>query len=146
MNWSPHLKVVVAGKPVPKARPRFSRTGHAYTPAKTRAAEKAIALAAGQAMVYDGVEITDQPVRLSVVAVMPVPKSWSRAKKAEALAGWVTPTGRPDIDNVAKLVSDALNGVAYHDDSQIIEAIAQKAYGVEPRTIIAISTPAQEKK
>lgn len=65
------------------------------------------------------------PLRATVTAFFTVPKSTSK-KKAAALDG--TPhTKRPDADNVAKAILDALNGHAYNDDSAI-EALTVRKY------------------
>lgn len=53
-----------------------------------------------------------------------IPKSWSKQKKADAK--WHT--SRPDIDNLLKSVLDALNGVAFFDDSQVCDVSKRKQY------------------
>jgi Holliday junction resolvase RusA-like endonuclease len=70
-------------------------------------------------------------------AFLPVPGSWPKSKKAKALAGIITPTVKPDADNLAKSVCDALNGVAWVDDKQVIKLHVFKAYGV-PRVEVEI--------
>lgn len=62
-----------------------------------------------------------------IEAVFPIPKSWPRAKKAEALAGKLPP-GKPDIDNILKVVLDGLNGIAYEDDKQVVLTQCKKFY------------------
>lgn len=113
---------------VGKARPRFMRSGHTYTTESTRDAEKQIAACARSA----GVEPIQapQPVSVLIEAFYPIPTSWPKAKKADANAGDLLPTVKPDIDNVAKLVLDALNGIAYEDDAQVVAIAATKAYGL----------------
>ena len=59
---------------------------------------------------------------MSIEAVFPIPVSWSKAKRQEALEGKLAHMGKPDWDNVGKIITDALNEVAWHDDSQIISA------------------------
>ena len=125
--------LTVVGEPVSKGRPRFGR-GKTYTPAKTIAAETFIQLCATQKGVL---KMMNGPLRLTITFSMGIPKSWSAKKKAEAELGNIRPTGKPDIDNLIKLVGDALNGIAYKDDSQIVEIQAVKKYG-KPQTIIHI--------
>ena len=125
--------LTVIGEPVSKGRPRFGR-GKTYTPAKTIAAETFIQLCATQKGVP---KMMNGPLRLTVTFSMGIPKSWSAKKKAEAELGNIRPTSKPDIDNLIKLVGDALNGIAYKDDSQIVEIQAVKKYG-KPQTIIHI--------
>lgn len=116
-------------EPVGKGRPRFTRTGHAYTPAKTRAAERQIAEAARASM--KGRPPFPGPVTVHVSAVFPIPKSWPKKKREDADAGLIAPTVKPDADNVAKLV-DALNGIVFEDDKQVVFLSVMKQYGETP--------------
>lgn len=114
----------VPGKVQGKARPRFSsRSGTVYTPGKTKSYERQIAEAyeAQHGPCFDGA------VMVVIEAVFPIPKSWPRAKKAEAAAGKLAP-GKPDIDNILKVVLDGLNGIAYKDDKQVTMTQCKKIY------------------
>ena len=114
----------VPGEPVAKGRPRFVRaTGRAFTPKKTESYEGIVADHAARVM--DGREAFEGALRLAVRAVYLVPKSWTQKRKREAR--WKT--SKPDCDNLAKIVKDALNKIAYRDDAQIVELIIQKQYG-----------------
>ena len=53
-------------------------------------------------------------------------------------AGVILPITKPDWDNIGKIVSDALNGIAYRDDSQVVDSRVRKIYSNEPRTVIRI--------
>ena len=86
------------------------------------------AMRAARASVIDG------PVRMTVHAHYTPPASWSARKRATAFHK----TSKPDVDNIAKLVKDACNGVAYRDDAQITELVARKTYGPEDRLFISI--------
>lgn len=77
-------------------------------------------------------------VKLSVEAVFAVPKSFPAKLRAAALAGEVAYTGKPDKDNIEKLVMDALNGVAWVDDSQIDRGPTVKRYGVPERVEVVV--------
>lgn len=117
--------IEVQGTPVGKGRPRFTRTGHTYTPEKTRSYEQAVALECRKAM--KGREPSDLPQHVSVgVSILP-PKSWSKAKRAKALHGEIKP-GKPDIDNFLKSILDGCNGIAFVDDSQVVSVYAVKEY------------------
>lgn len=114
----------VPGKVQGKARPRFSsRSGTVYTPGRTKSYERQIKEA------YEVQEGLCREGRVMVVieAVFPIPKSWTRAKKAEAMAGKIPP-GKPDIDNILKVVLDGLNDVAYEDDKQVVLTQCKKVY------------------
>lgn len=114
----------VPGKVQGKARPRFSsRSGTVYTPGRTKSYERQIAeaYAAQDGPCFEGA------VMVVIEAVFPIPKSWPRAKKAEAMAGKLPP-GKPDIDNILKVVLDGLNGIAYEDDKQVVITQCKKVY------------------
>lgn len=124
----------VKGHVVGKGRPRFvKRTGHAYTPDTTVEAENAIAaawLALGLPPAPKG-----GAVAVSIEAFLMRPKShYGTGKRAEFLkeSAPVWPTGKPDGDNLAKTVKDALNGLAWHDDSQVVSLLVEKKYSCEP--------------
>ena len=128
------LTIAIPFAPVAKGRPRMTRQGRAYTPAKTREAE-------GKIIAYFltlGVTPKIGPLDVSIFAIMPIPESWSKAKQANALAGLISPTGKPDLDNICKLVLDAANGVLWTDDSQIVKLDLCKAYGGKPGYILSV--------
>ena len=124
------LSFVMDGVPVGKGRPRFSRkTGHVYTPEKTARYEERLAWAAQCEM--KGRPLFEGPLEVRLTALMPVPASKPVKWKAAALGGLHRPTGKPDADNVAKVL-DALNGVVWRDDAQIVELHVSKTYGDKP--------------
>ena len=134
---------VCEGAPTPKGRPRFTaRRGfvQAYTPTETENAEKKIREKSSAAMKNSGnLEPTKLPVKISVNFFLPIPKSFSKKKTEECLSGVVMPTSRPDLDNYLKLILDAMNGVVYVDDSQIVELLATKIYSGYACTVVNIS-------
>lgn len=118
------------GIPVGKGRPRFSRaTGHAYTPAKTRQYETTLAYAAQ--VVMTGRPLLEGALMAEVVALFPIPASYSKSKRLDALSGALRPTKKPDADNLVKTL-DALNGIVFRDDSQIVVLNLRKAYAAKP--------------
>ena len=127
--------LTVKGEPVAKGRPRFGN-GRTYTPKKTVDAENNIKLLALKV----GFEKLYGPLRMTITFEMRIPKSWPAQSKKEALEGIIRPTKTPDIDNLIKLVADALQGdnMVYKDDNQIVEIMAVKRYSAEPKTIILI--------
>lgn len=128
------------GVPRGKGRPRFSRAGNhvrAYTDAQTESYEGALRLAASQAM--GGEPPLDGALAIIMTAVFPVPASWSRKKRVDALLGVVRPVGRPDVDNLVKCV-DALNQIVWRDDAQIVSALVMKEYGTTPGVTITVNS------
>jgi len=92
--------VIIAGAAVAKGRPRMTRQGFPYTPAKTRKYESHARLAAQLAM--NGRPPIAGPVRAEVIIDLPVPTSWSRKRQTAALAASIRPTSRPDTDESAR--------------------------------------------
>jgi Holliday junction resolvase RusA-like endonuclease len=78
-------------------------------------------------------ELFDTPMQLKLSAYYPIPKSWSKKKRQLAVDGEIYPQVKPDLDNVMKAILDALNGVVYADDSQVINLVATKRYSTDPR-------------
>lgn len=120
-------------------KPKFGKQfATLYTPAETRAYEKALALVAKVAMAGAGkpAPITG-PLRLTVTAFMPVPASWSRKKRDAALAGAIRPTVKPDWDNIGKM-TDALKGIIWNDDTQVVDGRVVKTYDEHPRLRVEI--------
>ena len=119
---------MVKGKPQGKARARTTRNG-TYTPRKTVEYEKQVR-AAYPGTWYDGA------VRLKVLAFFKPPKSASKKKQAAMLGQYYT--HKPDGDNVLKIVKDALNGVAYHDDAQVADEQCCRFYGTEDAIVVML--------
>ena len=121
------MDFIVDGKPQGKQRPRFSRISKTvYTPTKTAKYEKQIAKAYAES---GGKCIpADCYVSVSVSAFFPIPKSYSKKKREDCLERILRPDKKPDMDNILKVVLDALNKVAYEDDKQVVELIGRKYY------------------
>lgn len=68
----------------------------------------------------------------------PLLKSFSKAKREAAINQEILPIGRPDVDNYAKGVKDALNGIMYKDDSQITKLTVRKYYAEQPKVVVKI--------
>lgn len=134
------IMLEVWGEPIGKGRPRFSRRGNsvrAYTPHRTAAYEQRVAQTYRE-LCGEWMFPEDIPLRLVVYANMRIPLSASKKRREAMLAGVERPTKKPDCDNILKAVADALNGVAYHDDKQIVEMQCVKSYSGVPSTIIYI--------
>lgn len=132
------------GVPVGKGRARVTRTGHAYTPQKTRDYERAVKMAYLEA-VKDKPYEKSTPLKLSLWCAYPIPKSDSKKKRVEKLRGITKPTVKPDLSNVLKSVEDALNGIAYSDDAQITELYVTKCYSEFPGIQVLIEVNDNDK-
>jgi len=119
----------VPGEPIAKARPRaavIKRRAHIYTPAKSAAYEKAVGLIAKRAM--RGKKKLPGALGVEIEFLMPIPKSWPKARRLAALHGGVSHEGKPDIDNLVKSVVDGMNGIVFKDDASITRLVASKTY------------------
>jgi Holliday junction resolvase RusA-like endonuclease len=119
------LTIFLPGPPRGKGRPRFGK-GRTYTDAKTVDYETRLAFAAQQEIGPRWAPLTG-PLRVTVTACFEVPKSWTKGRRCSACSGGERPTGKPDADNVLKML-DALNGVVWVDDAQIVSATIHKVY------------------
>jgi Holliday junction resolvase RusA-like endonuclease len=114
------IDLVIYGKPVGKARPRFSRRGGkvvTFTPRETQIYEQNIKSLAQVAMI--GKDMFEGPVKVTIKAY------FSHKKKT----GWHV--SRPDIDNIVKAILDGLNGVVFADDASVAQLVSSKEYGEE---------------
>ena len=113
------IHITVDGEAVPQGRPRFVRaTGRAYDPPKARQYKAKVRREA--AINAPSVPL-EGAVELSLMIYRKTPKSASKRRTGAMLAGDVRPTTKPDVSNVLKGVEDALNGIVYKDDSQIVQ-------------------------
>lgn len=136
------LKFTVMGEPCAQGRPRFSTLGgyvKAIDPAKSRNQKSYIKYLATAAAKQQGWTYTYLPLYVEIIAYMGIPKSKSKKWRAAAIRGQERPTKKPDVDNLFKLVTDALSGILYNDDKQIVSCRVQKWYSEEPRTEVKIA-------
>ncbi len=131
MTWL----VVMPGEPQGKGRPRFGK-GRVYTPARTVSYETALAWEGKR--IFGGSPLIG-PLHVKVQAYFYIPGSWPRMKREAAAAGKIPHETKPDCDNVLKML-DALNGVAWVDDCQIVKVEIAKHYSLSPSLNILIDT------
>lgn len=125
----------VPGEAVPQARPRVTHCG-TYDPPKCKAYKQKVGLYAKTAM--RGKEPLRGPIKMSVIVYRGIPKSWTKKKKVAAMLDDIYPTTKPDIDNLLKGIMDALKGICWYDDAQVVSVYARKAYEVSPRVHLTI--------
>lgn len=135
------IRFSIPGSPFGKQRPRVVTRGNfskAYTPKETVSYENLVKVmyqnTAKGFMFPDGTQLC-----VEITAYYEVPKSTSKKKAAEMLAGTIRPTKKPDFDNIGKIICDSLNKIAYHDDSAIVDAEVHKYYAEVPRVEVIIS-------
>ena len=130
------MTIIIYGKPRGKKRVGRAKDWHAYKPDQDREYEEQVKLAyiaAGGKLIPAGT-----PVAIEITAWYAIPKSARGALRERMTRGEVVPVTKPDWDNIGKLLSDALNGVAWHDDAQITQATVHKVYGITPMVRVEI--------
>lgn len=131
------MNIIIDGEPIGKGRPRVTNRGsfaHAYTPKRTKNYEKQV-----QQSYFNQIGVgtkLEGPIKTEVKAFFPIPKSSTKKQRELMLKDKIKHIHKPDLDNVYKSVFDALNGLAYNDDSQIIIMNGRKYYSDEPRVEI----------
>ena len=136
---SEQIHITIPGVPQSKARPRFATKNNrvfAYTNERTASYESFIKLTYQQH--YRGKQPLTGALCANITAYFPIPKSATKKAHESMLAGETQHTKKPDCDNIAKICLDALNGIAYHDDSQVIKLKVEKLYSDEPRAEIIL--------
>jgi Holliday junction resolvase RusA-like endonuclease len=133
----PGVRIVVPGPPVPKGRPRVTTRGgfaRAFTPAKTRRYEDLIRLKAAEHMELFTLPQLQGALSVKIRAFMQTPQAIAKHKAKGPLAetGELRPLTKPDVDNFAKVI-DALNGIVWRDDSQVVSLTVDKFYSSRPR-------------
>ena len=123
-----HAEIVIDGEPVGKGRPNeyenLIQTVYRLTAKNEQ---------------YQTVYFpADTPVSVHIRAFYGIPKHTGKAKSEEMLSDRIVPLKKPELDNICKIVCDALNGIAYADDKQIAELSCRKFYSRNPRIEITI--------
>ena len=138
------ITFTIIGEPMGKQRPKFSRAGSfvkTYTPEATANYEQWVKLSYMQQR-GDTAVIEDEEIAVTITAYFKIPASVSKKKAEQMRLGYIRPTKKPDFDNIAKIICDALNGLAYKDDAAIVSAVVDKYYAPddEPKVIVEIKT------
>lgn len=118
--------IVVEGKIKGKARPRVFN-GRAITPIETVQYENWVRICYQEQCG----EYLEGSIRARIIAYYKIPKSYSKKRIESILKGLEQPTKKPDADNIAKIILDSLNDIAFHDDSQIVELTIIKRWTQE---------------
>ena len=127
----------VIGPVTGKGRPRVNTyTARAYTPAKTKEYEDLVK----QYFIikYPGCKPLEGRIKVKITACFKILKNTNKKEKEEMLKGNISPTKKPDIDNIVKIILDSLNKLAFKDDNQITKLDIEKVYCEEERVSIII--------
>ena len=128
------IRFIIPGEPKGKGRHRTTRTGITYTPETTVNYENWVKICFQDAKQ----EKLDGQLGVRIGCYFDIPKSYSQKKKMACIIGNLRPTKKPDCDNIAKIILDALNGLAYDDDKCIVDCMISKSYSESPRVEVDI--------
>ena len=127
----------VPGKVIGKGRPRLnSYTGVVYTPTKTKDYESLVEQYF--LLKYSRFKTLEGRIRVSIIAYFSIPKATKKSDINEMLVNNISPTKKPDIDNIVKVVLDSMNKFAFKDDNQITKIEVEKKYALEDKIYIKI--------
>jgi len=127
--------ITIPGEPQGKGRHRMTKKGHTYTPKKTKVYEDTVKIIfkSKYKKQLEGELIAE------ITAYLKIPKSATKGKKLAMKHNEVRPTKKPDGDNIAKIILDSLNKLAYHDDSQVVDLVVRKWWTLDnPRVEVVI--------
>ena len=128
----------VPGKIIGKGRPRLNTyTGSVYTPTRTKDYESLVMQYF--LLKYPRYKPFEGRVQVEINALFEVPKSTKKVDKELMLSNQINPTKKPDIDNIVKIILDAMNGIAFKDDIQITKLNVEKTYSTQEKIQIKIS-------
>lgn len=128
-------EIEILGKPMGKQRPRIGKFG-AYTPKETVNYENYVKVLFVEK--YGQLALTGY-IRAEITVNYEIPKSTSKKRLQAMLEGQVKPDKKPDCDNIAKIILDALNKIAYNDDKQVVELSVKKQYSDKPSVALKIT-------
>lgn len=133
------VQFVIPGPPKGKGRPRFRNAGGfmtTYTPKDTANYENLVKV------MYDSKYksvMLEGAIRAEIVGYFPIPASTSKKRQKMMEDGEIKYTKKIDCDNLAKIILDSLNKIAFNDDSQVCELIVQKRYSSQPRVAVRLT-------
>lgn len=132
------VKFTIEGEPTGKGRPKFNgNTNVAYTPKKTKDYENLVKWSYAEQVGLCNT-FGDSPVAVDIVAYCSIPKRTTKEKFEGMIVNKLKPTKKPDVDNIAKIILDALNHIAYDDDKYVVSLSVKKVYSSYPKVMVSI--------
>lgn len=127
----------VPGKVIGKGRPRLnSYTGVVYTPTRTKDYETLVEQYF--LLKYPGFKPLEGRIKVNIIAYFSIPKTTKKSEINEMLENNISPTKKPDIDNIVKSILDSMNKFAFKDDNQITKLEVEKKYALEEKVYVKI--------
>ena len=123
------IEFIIEGKAKPKQSFRYTRQGFKYTPRDVKQYARDVQYSfAAKYPTWLPSFLYQKPLKVEIQVFVKIPKSFSKTLKQRALTSELRPLVKPDVDNYSKNILDALNGVVYPDDKQIVELTVKKFY------------------
>ena len=138
MSETKEIEFVIPGDPVPQGRPRASSRGgftRMYDPPASREYKKLVKVYASKNRPN---KLIEGYVEVEMHIYKRTLKSFSKKKKIDAENKKIRPKTKPDADNYAKGILDAMKGIIWQDDGQVTDLIARKYYSERPRVEVLI--------
>ena len=130
----------IKGKAKAKQSVKFTRGGTKYTPSDVVEYSNYVKLSfMNKYSDWESNNFTGKQLKTEINVYMQIPQSWSKKKQEMAAKGEIRPTVKPDCDNIAKNINDALNGIVYPDDKQITSLLVNKYYSANEYVNVKIS-------
>lgn len=127
----------VPGKVIGKGRPRLnSYTGVVYTPTRTKDYESLVEQYF--LLKYPRFKALEGRIKVNIIAYFSIPKTTKKSDINEMLENNISPTKKPDIDNIVKAILDSMNKFAFKDDNQITKLEVEKKYAIEDKVYVKI--------
>ena len=133
------IEFTIPGKAIAKQSFRYTRDGRKYTDKEVKGYANWVRLCFERAYPeHLPLMFFEKPLKVHIQAYFEIPKSYSKKKREMCLAGLIRPTVKPDTDNISKNIKDALNGIAYPDDKQVVSETIEKFYDDSAYTVVSI--------
>ena len=127
----------VPGRVIGKGRPRLnSYTGVVYTPTRTKDYESLVEQYF--LLKYPRFKALEGRIKVNIIAYFSIPKTTRKSDINEMLENNISPTKKPDIDNIVKSILDSMNKFAFKDDNQITKLEVEKKYSIEDKVYVKI--------
>lgn len=135
------IKFTIPGEATAQGRPRAGKTKtgktRMYDPQKSKDYKSYVRLVASQYMPKNQLE---GQISMHLKIYRQIPKSMTKKLRKASIEEIHRPITKPDCSNIAKGIEDALNGLIYKDDSQIVDLHVSKFYSENPRVEVVINT------
>ena len=132
------ISFTIPGDPKGKGRPRFSTSGghvHTHTPKETAAYEDLVKWA----YIQQGGILLKGAIDAEITGFFRIPASAPKKQQQAMASETVEYTHKVDCDNLAKIILDSLNGLAYKDDAQVSFLKVHKVYSPDPRVEVTLT-------